>query len=100
MTQDALDSQNAASQRQSPEDKAPPLRDTDRFQLTGSKELRIAALTCTGILLHLILRFGYHSSSTAQNLPLIVVLIIGGIPLVFDLSRQLLKANFSSDLLA
>lgn len=64
------------------------------------KEIYIAGLTLLAILLHLILRYGTASPPRVALLPLIVALIIGGIPLVFELAKKLLKREFGSDLLA
>ena len=60
----------------------------------------IAAVALAGIVLHLFLRFGLHASTTAAQVPLLVVLALGGIPLVYELLRKLLRREFGSDLLA
>ena len=65
-----------------------------------SKETYIALFAATGILLHLIARFGLHTSSRWYNGILIVVLAIGGVPLLFDLLKRMFHAEFGSDLLA
>ena len=59
----------------------------------------ITALSIAAILLHLVLRFAFHSTSSIYQIPLIAILVIGGLPLVFDLSGKLLKRKFGSDLL-
>ena len=59
----------------------------------------IAALAITGILLHLALRFGFRATPSTFYLPLLVTLVIGGLPLIYDLLRKLLKREFGSDLL-
>jgi heavy metal translocating P-type ATPase len=59
----------------------------------------IAALSVTGIALHVLLRFGVHASPTAVRWPLLATLGIGGTPLLYDLLRKLLKREFGSDLL-
>jgi len=64
------------------------------------KEKYIAALAITGIALHLILRFIVHTSWSVTQLPLWVVLVLGGVPLVWDLLVKLFKREFGSDLLA
>ena len=51
------------------------------------------------IVLHLVLRFGFHTAPGAHRMPLLVTLIFGGLPLLFDLLRKLLKREFGSDLL-
>jgi len=53
-----------------------------------------------GILAHLVLQFGLHTSVARSNLPLILVLAVGGAPLLFDLGRKILAGKFGSDLLA
>jgi heavy metal translocating P-type ATPase len=64
------------------------------------KEIYIAGLTLLAIALHLILRYGKASTPRVALLPLFVALVIGGIPLVFELAKKLLKREFGSDLLA
>ena len=59
----------------------------------------IAVASAAAIAMHLVLRFGLHASAAAQPLPLLVVLGLGGVPLVLDLSRRLLQRQFGSDLL-
>jgi heavy metal translocating P-type ATPase len=59
----------------------------------------IAALSITAILLHLSLRFGFHSTAGTYQVPLLVTLALGGLPLLYDLLRKLLKREFGSDLL-
>ena len=62
--------------------------------------LLIASLAVLGITAHLILRYGWQSDAEAYNLPLWVVLVGGGIPLVYELLIKLVKFQFGSDLLA
>jgi len=64
------------------------------------KETYIAGITLLAIALHLVLRFAAHASARAVLAPLIVALVIGGTPLIFDLARKLIKREFGSDLLA
>ena len=52
------------------------------------------------IVLHLVLRYGAHAPLRVALAPLIVVLLVGGTPLVFDLAKKLVKREFGSDLLA
>lgn len=52
------------------------------------------------IVLHLVLRYGTHAPLRVALAPLIVVLLVGGTPLVFDLAKKLVKREFESDLLA
>jgi heavy metal translocating P-type ATPase len=59
----------------------------------------IAALSIAAILLHLVLRFGFRSAPGIYQIPLLVTLVLGGLPLLYDLLRKLLKREFGSDLL-
>ncbi len=63
------------------------------------KSTLLAALALTGIITHLVLRFALKSSLNAQHLPLLLTLIIGGLPQLYDLLRKLLRREFGSDLL-
>ncbi|WP_309720345.1 heavy metal translocating P-type ATPase [Armatimonas sp.] len=67
---------------------------------TTRLQLGIALLALIGIALHLGLRFGIHAAALLTNLPLFVVLALGGIPLVLELLQKLVKREFGSDLLA
>jgi heavy metal translocating P-type ATPase len=64
------------------------------------KETYIAGITMIAIVLHLVLRYGTHAPLRVALAPLIVVLLVGGTPLVFDLAKKLVKREFESDLLA
>jgi heavy metal translocating P-type ATPase len=59
----------------------------------------IAAFSIAAILLHVVLRFGVGTTPTLHQIPLLVTLVIGGGPLVYDLFRKLLRREFGSDLL-
>jgi heavy metal translocating P-type ATPase len=59
----------------------------------------IAGLSIAAILLHLVLRFGFHTTPGAYQVPLLATLTLGGLPLLYDLLRKLLKREFGSDLL-
>ena len=59
----------------------------------------IAALSIAAILLHLVLRFGFHTTPGTYRIPLLATLVLGGLPLLGDLLRKLLKREFGSDLL-
>jgi len=60
----------------------------------------IAGIAITSIFLHLLLRFVFVTSRPLWLLPLWVVLLVGGAPLVFDLAKKALNREFGSDLLA
>ena len=64
------------------------------------KETYIAGITIVAIVSHLVLRYGTHAPLRVALAPLIVALLIGGTPLVFDLAKKLFKREFGSDLLA
>jgi len=64
------------------------------------KEAYIAGTTIIAIALHLVLRYGTHAPSRVALAPLVVALLAGGTPLVFDLLKKLVKREFGSDLLA
>jgi hypothetical protein len=51
----------------------------------------IAALSIVAILLHLVLRFGFHTTRGTYQIPLLATLALGGLPLLYDLLRKLLK---------
>ena len=59
----------------------------------------IAALSIAAILVHLVLRFGFHTTAGTHQIPLLATLALGGLPLLSDLLRKLLKREFGSDLL-
>jgi len=64
------------------------------------KPNNIALLTIAGILLHLFLRYFLNSPRIAWQVPLIAVLIIGGISLLVPLTQKLFAREFGSDHLA
>jgi len=64
------------------------------------KETYIAVFTLVAIALHLTLRFATAVPARVALLPLFAALVIGGVPLVFELARHLIKKEFGSDLLA
>jgi heavy metal translocating P-type ATPase len=68
-------------------------------ELWHRKSTVIAALSLVAILTHLGLRFGVRASPGTYQIPLLATLALGGLPLLYDLLRKLLKAEFGSDLL-
>jgi heavy metal translocating P-type ATPase len=64
------------------------------------KETYIAALAAACILISLSLRFGFHATAAVWESPLLLTLLVGGVPLLIDLGRKLLTGQFGSDLLA
>ena len=59
----------------------------------------ITALSIAGIILNLVMRFCFRAAPSVYQIPLIATLAIGGLPLLYDLLRKLLKREFGSDLL-
>ena len=59
----------------------------------------IAAFSVAAISVHCVLRYGLHTSLSAHRTPLLATLILGGLPLLYDLVRKLLRREFGSDLL-
>ena len=55
------------------------------------KTTGIAALSVAAILAHLVLRFGFHANPGAYQIPLLTTLALGGLPLLYDLLRELLN---------
>ena len=63
------------------------------------KSTIIAGLSTVAIAWHLGLRFGFQSIESVYRIPLLATLVLGGLPLLYDLLRKLLKLEFGSDLL-
>ena len=47
----------------------------------------IAVFSATAILVHLLLRFAMHTAPGISQIPLLALLVFGGIPLVYELAR-------------
>jgi heavy metal translocating P-type ATPase len=84
---------------------------TDAAKVAGtapsrfSLESLIALLAIVAIAVHLFMRYGLRMSGDVRGLPvyelpLVAALVLGGLPLVAGLARNLLRRQFSSDLLA
>jgi cation transport ATPase len=54
---------------------------------------------CTTSAITVLLRFAFHTGVGAYQLPLLVTLALGGIPLVYELFKKLLRREFGFDLL-
>jgi heavy metal translocating P-type ATPase len=65
-----------------------------------TKETYIAGFTLVAIALHVALKYALHFPALTYNLPLFAALIVGGIPMVWQLLKKLVKRQFGSDLLA
>ena len=59
----------------------------------------IAGIAIAAILVHLVLRFGFGCDVQTTRIPLLVALCLGGLPLLYQLSRKLLRLEFGADLL-
>jgi heavy metal translocating P-type ATPase len=90
-----------ATLKSAPPDSRNPLQASRALHAPESRKLGIfAILTLSGIVAYLALRFLFHASEEVVNAPLFVVLIVGGLPLVFDLAKKAVRREFGSDLLA
>ena len=65
-----------------------------------TKETYIAGFTLVAIVLHVVLRYAAHLPALAYNPPLFLALLVGGIPMVWELLKKIAKLQFGSDLLA
>jgi heavy metal translocating P-type ATPase len=65
-----------------------------------TKPNTLAFFTLNGIFLHLILRYLFHAPQIAWQIPLVIVLILAGVPLLVPLTKKLLAREFGSDHLA
>jgi heavy metal translocating P-type ATPase len=65
-----------------------------------TKETYIAGFTLVAIALHIALQYALRFPALTYNLPLFAALLVGGIPMVWQLLRKLAKGQFGSDLLA
>ncbi len=72
----------------------------DWRQLWGQRQMIIAGLAVVGISANLFLRFALHLGPRAYDIPLLLTLTLGGIPLVGELLVKLVHRQFGSDLLA
>ena len=63
------------------------------------KSTMIAVLAVTAISVYLLLRFVFQATPQISELPLLVTLVVGGLPLLSDLFLKLIKREFGSDLL-
>jgi heavy metal translocating P-type ATPase len=60
----------------------------------------IAIFATVAIVVHLVLRFALRTPPGIYQIPLLATLAFGGIPLVYELAKHLLRRQFGSDLLA
>ncbi|HLY61505.1 MAG TPA: heavy metal translocating P-type ATPase [Terriglobia bacterium] len=95
-----LDGSRPTDPRPSTSGRAKTRKSPRKNKSTFSREDLIVFITLSGIGLHLILRFVLRTSTFTFDIPLLAVLILGGIPLVYDLAQKALHKEFGSDLLA
>jgi heavy metal translocating P-type ATPase len=63
-------------------------------------ETWVALLSALCIAAHLVLRFGSSASPEMVLIPLWIAILLGGLPVVFDLGKKAFAGDFGSDLLA
>lgn len=68
--------------------------------VVSRKQSAIALLAVAAIAAHLVFRFLVKTDVYLYQIPLLVALAIGGVPLVWNLLVKLLRREFGSDLLA
>ena len=59
----------------------------------------IAVLSVAAILAHVVLRFGSQATPATCQIPLLITLVVGGLPLLYDLLRKLRRRDFGADVL-
>ncbi|MEN9678690.1 MAG: Copper-exporting P-type ATPase [Verrucomicrobiota bacterium] len=59
----------------------------------------IAGGSLLAILVHLLLRYAVHADAILARTPLLATLFLGGLPLLYELLRRVMKREFGSDLL-
>src|SRR5436305_8699188 len=89
--------------KEAPQPTAPP--SGKRSAASDRGAVMIALVAIVGIGVHLVLRFGFKMAGefhgiSLHELPLIAVLVVGGIPLVAELLIKLVRLEFGSALLA
>ena len=89
------------------EGQSPRSKSLEPIKAQGNKKLStwttptlIALLAIACISLHLLLRYAFHVSRVAWQAPLILTLLVGGLPLLLRLGQKLLEREFGSDHLA
>ena len=76
------------------------MADARHTRFAPSQETLIAGFTLVAIFLHVVLKYFLHFPPLRANLPLFAALLIGGIPMTWELVKKLWKREFGSDLLA
>jgi heavy metal translocating P-type ATPase len=98
---DHLAISDATKVAQKPPNQSPSAdrRSSLRMSLWQRKTAVIVTLSVAMILLHLTLRFGLRTTPGIYQIPLLTTLVLGGLPLLYDLLQKLMKREFGSDLL-
>jgi len=76
------------------------MADTRNTRFAPSKETLIAGFTLVAIVLHLLLKYFFRIPPLHANFPLFAALVVGGIPMLWELLKKLWRREFGSDLLA
>lgn len=63
------------------------------------KSTVIAVISLCAILSHVLLCYGLRTTTIIYQIPLFIILAVGGVPLVYDLLLKFLRREFGSDLL-
>ncbi|BDC48466.1 metal-transporting ATPase [Bryobacterales bacterium F-183] len=63
------------------------------------KSAWIAAGALLAVAAHLVLRFGMQAAEETQRIPLLIAIVLGGLPLIYDLARKVFAGQFGADLL-
>ena len=92
-----LTADRQASQLKSGE-RGQPQKSENPSTWTASTLIAFLAIAC--IFLHLFLRYAFDVSRTAWQAPLILALVVGGLPLLMRLTQKLFEREFGSDHLA
>jgi heavy metal translocating P-type ATPase len=88
------------SQLAIPADLPPRSAQADKKSSAWTAPTVIAVSAIVSIFLHLVLRYVFDVPRIVWQAPLVVVLIVGGVPLLLPLGRKLLAGEFGSDHLA
>lgn len=68
------------------------------------KEIGVLCGTILALLLHYLLRWqtidGYFYNLWIPDIPLLIIILLGGVPLIYEIIKSLLSRNFGVDLLA
>lgn len=97
----SLAAPEGTAQAEPPSAQAPPSDQGSSWlsALWRRKSVVIATFSVLAIALHLVLRFGFGAEPGMSRIPLLTTLVLGGIPLLYDLLRKLWQREFGSDLL-